>query len=155
MKESSRALGADLVRLEHPSRHLVPALAPGVATDSSKVDLPGQLAGVLPGLPINATANTLVNALKGGLSVSSNLATMFPFGIHLQSIYLALISFELLHVAKVLSLTKFGIDLSGTPEFACGLAQVDMVLSTNGAATVVVRTSHGTVKSQRRKYRGP
>lgn len=48
----------------------MPALAKDIIGVSSKVDIPSLLAGVLPGLSIDATAGALVNALNDSLLVS-------------------------------------------------------------------------------------
>jgi hypothetical protein len=55
----------------------VPAVAEDIIRVSTKVDIPSLLAGVLPGLSIDATAGALVNALKDSLLVSVIQSTIF------------------------------------------------------------------------------
>lgn len=65
-----------------------------------------------------------------------------------------MVSLEVWYIARVLSLTKVGMDLGRAPESAGSLAQGDIVLSANVAAAVVVLGSHGAWPSQLRNRRG-
>lgn len=54
----------------------MPALAEDVIGVSAKVDIPSLLAGVFPGLSVDATAGALVNALEDSLLVSVMQSTV-------------------------------------------------------------------------------